>query len=108
MHRLIMLESKIKALKNDIKKHPDDLPMLSELVGLLRSAGKYDQAISMLERFLARHPDDFNVLIIYGEALLDLEVFDDAIRVLRRASEIKPCAQGHYAVARAYDLKGLR
>jgi tetratricopeptide (TPR) repeat protein len=102
-----MAEAEIKELKKRVRKHGDDSTALTDLVGMLRVAGKYDQAVSYLERYVSDHPDDFRVLITYGEALLDLEAYEDAIGVFRRACEIKDCAESHYNLARAYDLKGM-
>ena len=102
-----MLEKSVKSLKSQLKKRPDDPKVLRELVGMLRSAGKFDQAISMLEKYLSKHPDDFEVMICHGETLLDVQAFEDAIRVFMRTSELRPCAESHYNLARAYDLKGM-
>jgi len=58
-----MLENRIKSLRNELKRNPNHWPTLAELAGLLRSAGKVDQAISLLEKYAGAHSEDFDAQI---------------------------------------------
>ena len=102
-----MAERTEKALKSSFKKHPDDTGILSDLVDLLRSVDKHDQALSYLERYLTAHPNDFDMLILYGETLIDLDAYDDAIATFMKTCALRDCAKCRYSLARAYDLKGM-
>ena len=93
-----MAEKTVKELKNQLKRKPDDTEALEELVGILRLGGKYDQAISLLERYLSSHPDDYAMMITYGEILLDVGGFEEAIAMFRRVCDGRPSAEGHYLI----------
>ena len=69
-----MQDTDVRSLKARLKKNPEDTGILLSLVGALRAGGRYDQAISHIERYLAAHPDEFDVLIAYGDVLADLQV----------------------------------
>jgi len=46
------MEKTIKQLRNRLKKNPADTAALCEMADLLRSQGKCDQAISLVEKHL--------------------------------------------------------
>ena len=51
----------------------------------LRGAGRYAQAVAILETVAIRNPDDMAVLGAYGKALADVGRLEDAARVLANA-----------------------
>ena len=56
----------------------------------LRRAGRYDGAITALDRAIELKPDDEWAWAIKGEALRQAERYDEAIAALDRAIELKP------------------
>jgi tetratricopeptide (TPR) repeat protein len=101
-----MSDRDVKSLREKYKKKPGDANALLDLVEALRAQEKYDQAISFVERYLAEHPNDYVVLIKQGDVLIDLESYDSAADVFRRATVMRPTAEAHYNLARALDLGG--
>ncbi len=56
----------------------------------LRNAGKFNQAIRVMENFNAQYPDNIWVLELYAETLFWIKEFDKADYIYRRAIRIYP------------------
>ena len=56
----------------------------------LRNAGKFNQAIKVMENFNAQYPDNIWVLELYAETLFWIKEFDKADNIYRRAIRIYP------------------
>ena len=81
------LERKIEIFSGRLAEAPHSR-LFAPLADLLRQAGRWDDALEMLDDGLARHPDYISALVIKGRTLLDAGRMDQAREILSRVLEV--------------------
>lgn len=79
----------LRVLEAGAQRYPNNETMRDMLTDAYRKSGQADRAIENYKAQLAASPNNFDVLLRYGNLLLQLEKWDDAIPVLERAYGVK-------------------
>lgn len=83
------LDQKIEVFSGRLAQDPHSR-VFAPLADLLRQAGRWDDALELLDDGLGRHPDYASALVIKGRTLLDAGRMDQAREVLVRVLEMDP------------------
>jgi len=83
------LDGKIEVFTQRLARDPHSR-VFAPLADLLRQAGRWDDALELLDDGLGRHPDYVSALVIKGRTLLDSGRMDLARQVLVRVLELDP------------------
>ena len=81
------LDRKIDIFSKRLARDPH-ARVFAPLADLLRQAGRFEDALDLLDDGLGRHPDYVSALVIKGRTLLDLGRADQARKVLTRVLEL--------------------
>lgn len=81
------LNAKIETFSQRLAKDPHSR-VFAPLADLLRQAGRWEDALDLLDDGLVRHPEYISALVIKGQTLLDAGRLDQARVVLVRALEL--------------------
>jgi tetratricopeptide (TPR) repeat protein len=78
------MEAAEAAWREGIAKFPESLTLQRRLVSILRSNGKFDEAIEATERFIGHSPDDFSLLKFQALTYADRRSWPQALACLDR------------------------
>lgn len=81
------LEQKIELFSGRLAKAPHSR-VFAPLADLLRQAGRWDDALELLDDGLGRHPDYVSALVIKGRTLLDAGRMDQARDILSHVLQV--------------------
>lgn len=81
------LDQKIEIFSERLAAAPHSR-VFAPLADLLRQAGRWDDALELLDDGLGRHPDYVSAQVIKGRTLLDAGRMDQAREILRRVLQI--------------------
>lgn len=77
-------------LQRGLALAPDDAALSLELARASKVARRYEEAFSHLERTILLEPTNVEAKIVYGDLLLSLGRWNDAVVKYREASELEP------------------
>src|SRR5499426_697330 len=83
------LDEGIKALQQMQKGNPDDLDILSTMVGIYQRAKKYEQAQNILTGATQRFPTEEQVYFLQGALYEKQKKYDEAEKAFRKALDIQ-------------------
>lgn len=96
-----------KAQLEDLGKNPSDLEGSVRQAQLLRSTGRYDEAVHILSQLMLVASDDPRVVGEYGKTLAQEGRASEAVQFLSRATELSPTDWTIYsAMGVSYDQLG--
>lgn len=78
-------ETRIKTLREYVKRHPGGWKRRLELAELLYAAGHWDQAIVEFRLALQKHPQSLEAWIKLGDMLMAVEQEEKAVKTLKKA-----------------------
>ncbi|MHB8057203.1 MAG: FkbM family methyltransferase [Desulfuromonadaceae bacterium] len=84
-----------------LTEHPEDVGAIGELAVQAAEIGRYDEAVSLWDRFLVLRPDAVIALFNKGFVLMLLHRYAEALVVSQRALELEP---NHREAAFNYSL----
>ena len=83
-------EHEIKALKGELEKNPDHVPILLRLAQVSRDAGKLNDSIRYLRDAVTQNPNHVDANLELGRALFETGDVDGAIRATQQVLETSP------------------
>jgi len=83
-------EAMLAAIKEDLRKHPDDVAKRAMLANIFYDARKYEEAAPLYEEVLRKTPENTDVMVDLGVCYHRLGRSDDALALFDRALKIEP------------------
>jgi Flp pilus assembly protein TadD len=81
-------EHEIKALKGELEKNPDHLPILMRLSQVSRDSGKVNDSVRYLREAVTQNPKSVEANLELGRALFEIGDISGAIRATERVLEV--------------------
>ncbi|MBD3344990.1 MAG: tetratricopeptide repeat protein [Chitinivibrionales bacterium] len=81
---------KLSSLRNAYESDPDNKETGAELARFYADLGWLNQAMNIYKRMLKKYSEDFSLLLDYGNVLVNRDDLDEAQRIFRKLTVIKP------------------
>ena len=96
-------QASVDAYEHGLRINPSSLEGQSGLAQTYSRMGRREEAIKILTRVVAADPGRTLDLVLLGEMLLQSGEYDDAIKPLQRAEQMRPDARSELLLALAYE-----